>query len=394
MLSRPGRGPGSTPRIDEALALARALRSPAHFHVRPRSDALELTEDGRERLHALAEGRDGPWSGARDREEWVHRALCALHLHRRDEHYLVRDGAVEIIDPSTGRRMPGRSWERGLQQLVERREGCALTPEHETTTRISYQQLFRRYLRLAGTTGTAREVAGELGRVYGMQTVVVRPRRPERRAFRGVHTFDCAARKWEFAVQRIQAMTRSGRPVLVGTCSVAASEELAGRLSRLGVAHQVLNARQDAEEAAVVARAGLAGTVTVATDMAGRGTDIQLGPGVEGRGGLHVIATEGAPSRRLDRQLFGRCGRQGEPGSFELVQSLEDDRLVRGAPAGLLRRLGALAGPDGRLPWGLGRALLWCGQRAEERRHARVRRQLIALQEDLDGLLGFAGLPE
>ena len=310
-----------------------------------------FTERGRQRLEELAAALAGVWSGPRRREEWVDKALRALHCFVRDQHYLVRNGRVEIIDQPTGRAAPDRSWEQGLHQLIEIKEGCDLTPERETLARISYQQFFRRYLRLSGMTGTAREVARELWSVYRLNTLVIRPRLPVRRRSWGSRVFPTQESKWQAVVARVRQLQKLGRPVLVGTCSLAASEQLSARLTAAGFPHRVLNARQDANEAAIVAEAGRRGRITVATNMAGRGTDIGLGPGVTENGGLHVIATQRAEARRIDRQLFGRCGRQGDPGSYEEILSLEDEPVKLFYPAGirsfLTRRIeagGALRG--------------------------------------------------
>jgi preprotein translocase subunit SecA len=309
----------------------------------------------------------------------------------RDQHYLVRDGRVEIIDQPTGRGAPDRSWEQGLHQLIEIKEDCDLTPERETLARISYQQFFRRYLRLSGMTGTAQEVARELWSVYRLNTLVIRPRLPARRRSWGSRIFPTQESKWEAVVARVRQLQKLGRPVLVGTCSLAASEQLSARLTAAGFPHRVLNARQDANEAAIVAEAGRRGRITVATNMAGRGTDIGLGPGVAENGGLHVIATQRADARRIDRQLFGRAGRQGDPGSYEEILSLEDEPVKLFYPAGirsfLTRRIkarGALRGCSGKT---LTRAPQW----AEERRYARVRESLTSLEEYLSDLLAFSG---
>jgi preprotein translocase subunit SecA len=314
-----------------------------------------------------------------------------LHLFSRDRHYLVRGDKVEIIDQPTGRVMPDRAWERGLHQLIEAKEGCPLTPQRETVARISYQRFFRRYLRLAGMTGTAREVARELWSVYGLNTVAIPPRLPSRREELAAQLFRTDALRWSTLVEQVHELHRAGRPILVGTCSVASSEHLSRLLREQGLAHRVLNAQQDADEAAVVAAAGEAGRITVATNMAGRGTDIGLGPGVAETGGLHVIATRRAEARRIDRQLFGRCGRQGDPGTCQALLSLEDEPLQLYYPAPILRLvdwLSLIGVPAGKWQAEL---LTWLPQRAEERRHARMRKSLIALEDYLRDLLAFSG---
>ncbi len=373
-----------------ALRLARALEQETHFRLDRAAGHIELTEAGRVRLEELAKPLSGFWAGPRRREEWVHRALCALHLFVRDRHYLVREEKVQIIDQPTGRVSPDRSWERGLHQLIEAKEGCPVTPERDTLARIGYQQLFRRYLRLAGMTGTAREVVRELWSVYHLNAVTIPTRLPVQRRDHGTRVFTTEAARWAAVVASVHAMHREGRPVLIGTASVAASEQLSALLTEQGLPHRVLNARQDGEEARIVAEAGGAGRITVATNMAGRGTDIRLAPGVAERGGLHVIATQRAEARRIDRQLYGRCGRQGDPGSHETLLSLEDEPVRHFYPRGMLRLLGR-GSPERPLARGLGQALTWLPQQSEERRHARTRRSLVDLEEYLGDLLAFAG---
>jgi len=374
-----------------ALRLARSLAEGRHFRLDPRAKEVRLTEEGSKRLEVLCQPLDGLWSGPRRRREWVLRALSAEHLYRRDRDYIVRDGKVEIVDPLTGRPSADRSWEQGLHQLVEIKEGCPPTPELETRARISYQQFFRRYLRLCGTTGTAREVARELWASYGLATVRIATRRPVRRRDLGTRVYLASEARWQAVVERAAELAEAGRPVLVGTGSVHDSEELSALLRGRGLDHQVLNARQDAEEAAVVARAGEPGRVTVATSMAGRGTDVALGVGVAERGGLHVIETQRADARRIDRQLRGRCARQGDPGSFEAILALEDEAAALGTPRALRERLAGWLPATSPLPGWLGRLLTALPQRRAERRSARMRRSLVHLEDGLGDLLAFSG---
>jgi preprotein translocase subunit SecA len=375
-----------------ALELARALRPGDHYIVHAGERRVELTAAGRASLADVARGEF--WSVARRREELVRQALAALLLFVRDEHYVVRDGAVQIVDPNTGRTMPDRAWELGLQQLIETREGCAITGAKETLARITYQRFFGRYRHLGATTGTAREVAGELWRVYGLRVLPIPRNRPSRNLPLGTTCHATATAQRLHVLARVRTLQSAGRPVLLATRTVAGSEVLAGLLGDAGLPHRVLNARHDADEAAIVAAAGEAGCITVATNMAGRGTDIRLGAGVEPRGGLHVIATECNESRRLDRQLFGRAGRQGDPGSFETIVSLDDPVLLAQLPAPLHAVARRLAARPSRINASGLRALLRLAQRRAEHRAARERR--IALQEDrrLGDALAFSGSME
>jgi preprotein translocase subunit SecA len=345
-------------------------------------------------VEELARPLGGLWAGGRRREELVRQALTARHLYCRDTHYLVdTDGRLAIIDEFTGRLMPDRAWEAGLHQLIEVKEGCVPTSRHLTLARVSYQRLFRRYLRLAGMTATAREIAPELWDVYGLAVVRIPPHRPMRRQVLPDQMFACAADRWSAVVQQVADVHRTRRPVLIGTRSVAASEELSRWLTESGLRHQLLNARQDAHEAELIAGAGQPDQITVATNMAGRGTDIRLGPGVAGAGGLHVIATERHEARRIDRQLAGRGARQGDPGSFEAIVSLDDELIVHHAPVG--RAVAALfVRTDGSVPTWLARLVVRRAQRAAERRHAQARRDLLRMDDQLDTALAFSAPPE
>ena len=393
ILSKPS-GDGEREVYEHALRLSRRLREGDDFAIDRGERALRLTERGRARLEALAKPGGADWGHPRRREELVARALRALHLFLRDRDYLVRDEKVQIVDRNTGRVMADRSWEGGLHQLVELKEGVPVTEARETLARITYQQLFQRYHWLAGMTGTAREAAGELREVYGLGFVRVPTHRAVRRRALPARVLPDLAAKQAAVCERVRSLRDAGRPVLVGTWSVASSEALSAALARAGLEHEVLNARQDAREAEIVARAGEAGRITVATNMAGRGTDIALGPGVAEAGGLHVIATERAESSRVDRQLQGRCARQGDPGSHEAILSLDDELVVVFYPRGFTGLLSKANLADGVLGWGVGKALFAFPQALRERRNARSRRELLRRNEQLDRSLGFTGALE
>jgi preprotein translocase subunit SecA len=260
--------------------------------------------------------------------------------------------------------------------------------------RISYQRFFRRYLRLAGMTGTAREVAGELWHVYRLGVVRIATDRPLQRVDIGDRVYTTADEKWAAIVSRIEELNERGRPVLVGTRSVVASEHLSRLLGERGLAHQVLNARQDGDEAEIIAQAGQAHRITVATNMAGRGTDIILSPQARDAGGLHVIATERHEARRIDRQLLGRGGRQGDPGTYEVITSLEDDLVTAHSPK-LWFRDGELGLPFGNEPTSrLRRLVVWQAQHRAERLHSKQRRQLLKMDERIATMLAFSGKGE
>ena len=389
-------GHGATPerRIYEtALALAGDLEPGRDFVADEKDRLVRLTEGGQAHLEEVARSLGGLWTGRQRREELVRLALSARHLFLRDKHYLVRDGKVQIIDEYTGRIMADRSWEQGLHQMIEAKEDCQITGQLETLARISYQRFFRRYLRLAGMTGTAREVAGELWSVYRLPVVRVATNRPLRRSRLPAGVYLTSDARWQAVVARVARSHQEGRPVLVGTRSVAASEHLSQLLTAAGLPHRVLNARQDKEEAEIIAQAGQPRQITVATNMAGRGTDIRLGTGVADLGGLHVIATERHEAGRIDRQLFGRCGRQGDPGSYEAIVSLEDEIVrVHGGPwRGLAVAAGRLRGS---VPRSIGGLAFARAQGAAQRLYGRVRRDLLKMDEHLESALAFSGRPE
>ncbi len=378
----------------QALRLAGGLRHGHDFRIEAATREVVLLERGRSELETRAKQLGGIWSGPRRRERWVVQGLRALYVYRRDRDYLVHDGAVRLVDAGTGRVSDDRSWEQGLHQLVELKEGCTPSAGRETLARISVQRFYRRYLRLAGTTGTASEVARELRRVYGLGIVRLPTRLPARRIDMGLSVFAEPRHKWLATVERVQTVHDQGRPVLIGTASVAASEHLVALLRGRGLSPQVLNGRQDADEARIIATAGRPQQITVSTQLAGRGTDIRLTPEAREAGGLHVIATQRGDAARLDRQLLGRCGRQGDPGSFERLYSLEDDPVVAHLPV-TLRQLAARFAPRGEaIPDIAGEVLTWLAQRAEEARRARLRRNLLLLEDDQSEVLSFSGRSE
>ncbi len=381
-------------RSEMALQLARRLVPGEDYATERAERNIALTPVGRAKLAEFAAGLSGVWTSVRAREELITQALSAMILFRRDQHYVVTEGKVQIVDESTGRVMPDRSWERGLHQLIEAKEDCEATPQHETLARLTYQRLFRRYVRLAGMTGTAREVGREIRSVYGLDVVRIPLHRPSRRMYRPPQVCTTHAEKWRKVAASVERLAvAEGRPVLIGTRSVRASEEISAVLHEREIEHALLNAKQDQEEASIVALAGQASRVTVATNMAGRGTDIRLGAGVAENGGLHVILTEYHESRRIDRQFFGRCARQGDPGSCEAIVSLEDEIYMVFAPA-VTRLVTRLCEGSARLPAFVCEALRWIAQFRAERRDAYQRVQNLKLDRRLDRVLAFSGRGE
>jgi preprotein translocase subunit SecA len=311
--------------------LARNLVFGRDFTIDRTVRSVDLTARGQDRLEELSDG-SGFWKGKRRREELVTQALVARHCFVRDEQYLVTpDEKIQIIDEFTGRVMADRSWRHGLHQAIEIKEGVPVTADKENLARLSFQRFFRQYPIMGGMTGTAWEARGEMWQIYQRPIVRVPTNKPCIRQQLPLRFFETMEQKWDAVIERICELNDTGVPVLVGTRSVLASEEVSKRLAARGRVHRVLNAAQNEQEAQIVSEAGQVAKITVATNMAGRGTDIKLARGVAGMGGLHVIATEPAASYRVDRQLFGRAARQGDPGSAQLFASAEDDLFLRHA---------------------------------------------------------------
>jgi preprotein translocase subunit SecA len=283
-----------------------------------------------------------------DRIHTVTQLLKAYSLYEKDDEYVVTDdGKVMIVDEFTGRMLQGRRYSDGLHQAIEAKEGVHIERDTQTLATVTLQNYFRLYRKLAGMTGTAETEASEFIDIYKLDVVVVPTNRDMVRDDKDDLVYKTKREKYNAVIEQIREMRSVNRPVLVGTTSVEVSETLSRMLKREGMAHNVLNAKQHQREAEIVAHAGLPGSVTIATNMAGRGTDIKLGPGVADAGGLHIIGTERHESRRIDRQLRGRAGRQGDPGSSQFYLSLEDDLMrLFGSEriAGIMERLGLKEG--------------------------------------------------
>ncbi len=255
-------------------------------------------------------------------------ALRALHLYKRERDYIVKDGRVIIVDEFTGRLMPDRRWSDGLHQAIEAKEGLEIRKEQQTLATITLQHYFKLYKKLAGMTGTAKTEEEEFQQIYGLSVVVIPTHKPMIRQDLPDRLFTTEKAKFNAIVEEVVRLHELGRPVLIGTTSIEKSEYLSTLLSRRGLPHNVLNAKHHEREAEIIKDAGQKGAITVATNMAGRGVDIKLGPGVAELGGLHIIGAQRHESRRIDDQLRGRAGRQGDPGSSQFYVSLEDD-LIR-----------------------------------------------------------------
>ncbi len=327
-------------RIDRIIP---SLRRDTDYEIEEKHRSVAMTEEGVVHVEKLL-GIDNLYDASHmDLVHHVQQGLKAHVIFKRDRDYLIKDGEVVIVDEFTGRMMPGRRWSDGLHQAVEAKENVKIERENQTLATITFQNYFRMYDKLSGMTGTALTEAAEFDKIYELGVLVIPTNQPLLRDEMPDVIFRTEREKWSATVDEIIALHETGRPVLVGTTSIEKSELLARKLGKKGVKHVVLNAKNHENEAEIVAQAGQSEAVTIATNMAGRGTDIVLGEGVAGAGGLHVLGTERHEARRIDNQLRGRTGRQGDPGSSQFFLSLEDDLLrVFGMDKlqGVMQRLG------------------------------------------------------
>ncbi|CAI8002333.1 Protein translocase subunit SecA [Geodia barretti] len=299
------------------------------YTIDERTQAISLTQEGIEKMEQWTKVDNLYDPDNYHLVHYIENALNAQVQKVKDKDYVLRDGEVVIVDEFTGRLQFGRRWSDGLHQAVEAKEGMKIQRESVTYATITLQNYFRMYDKLAGMTGTAATEADEFYKIYGLEVAIIPTNVEMIRADEPDLIFQATESKWKSVVEDILTTHETGRPILVGTTSIEASEALSERLKRRGVPHQVLNAKNHAQEAGIIAQAGGLGSVTVSTNMAGRGTDIVLGGEVVELGGLHVIGTEHHDARRIDNQLRGRSGRQGDPGSSQFYVALEDELMQR-----------------------------------------------------------------
>jgi len=358
--------------------LIRRLKKDADYEVDEKNHTVALTEEGVRKAEKLL-GVDNLYQDTR--MQLVHhitQAIRAHELYQRDRDYLVKDGEVVIIDEFTGRLMPGRRWSDGLHQAVEAKEGVPIRNENQTLATITLQNYFRMYKKLSGMTGTAATEAEEFMKIYGLEVVVIPTHKPCIRQELEDKIYKTEKAKFKAVIDKIEELYKQERPVLVGTRSVEKSEKLSRMLRERGIPHTVLNAKYHEREAQIVAQAGQKRAVTIATNMAGRGTDIKLGEDVAELGGLFVIGTERHESRRIDNQLRGRAGRQGAPGAAQFYVSLEDELMrIFGSEklAVLMEKLKIPEDQPIEHPW-VTRALERAQQKVE-RRNFEIRKQLL-----------------
>lgn len=374
-----------------AYGMADSLEPGTDYIVDQKYREIRLTKEGLQKIEDHSQQLPGIWRGPSRREELIRQSLTAKEFYKLDKQYVIQDDKVTIVDEFTGRLMPNRTWRHGLHQAVEAKEGLEVNDPSETLARLSFQKFFRFFRRLSGMTGTAKEAGAELWHIYKLPVMAIPTNRPCVRKMLPDSVFSNEAKKWEAIAGEIEKWHMTGRPVLIGTRSVTASEKLAAMLSEKGLEFNLLNAVRHQEEAQIVAAAGEKDRITIATNMAGRGTDIKLGRGVAEMGGLHVIATERHESRRIDRQLFGRCARQGDPGSAQAFMCVDDELIQRFVPSLMKNRLAfALKrrAPGAKI---LAGAALSQAQRAAQRLAFRQRRNVLKMDTWLEEALSFSG---
>ncbi len=340
----------------------------------------ELTREGRKKARLLPKPPEMDTVGMFHIYQYVERAIKVAREFYLDRQYVVVDGEIVIVDEFTGRMAEGRKWRDGIHQAVEAKQGVEVTVATGQAARVTVQDFFLRFKKLAGMTGTAAASAHELRKIYRCHVVVVPTNRPIIRERLPQRVFGTEEAKWAAVADEVSRMHAEGRPVLIGTRSIDKSETLAAKLVERGIEHQILNAHHVETEAEIVAAAGAGGKVTVSTNMAGRGTDIKLGEGIPQRGGLHVICTEMHDSARIDRQLIGRCGRQGDPGTYRQFIALDDELLSSGLGPKKAEKLTKRGENNNGAVDGYQR-IFRKAQKKVERRHFRDRKSLMYFEK-------------
>ncbi|MDG3003047.1 DEAD/DEAH box helicase [Paludisphaera mucosa] len=375
-------GANNQPTQEEASAyygadqLAATLVRIKDYKYDPIEKKAELSAAGRRKVQSRAAHPSFVMLTVDTLYEYVERALRAQIAYLRDRDYVIHEGEIVIVDEFTGRMMPGRQWQDGLHQAIQAKEKLEITLETITAARVTVQDFFKRFKKLAGMTGTATSDAAELRRIYKVGVMKIPTNRHCARIWLPDRVYSNEVEKFQAVADQIVEWNRMGAPVLVGTRSIEKSEHLSALLAEAGIEHQVLNAKNHEIEAQIVAQAGQKGRVTVATNMAGRGTDIKLGEGVADLGGLHVIGTERNESRRIDRQLAGRSARQGDPGRCQFFVCLEDE-IVESFGEKPARRIRARLAGRGELTNARWRRFFVNAQQRKERQHFRDRKLLM-----------------
>lgn len=375
----------------QALWIAHQLKEGQHYIKNKNNQSQELLPEGEILVEHLCQSLHGIWKTKRRRNHLIHQALSALYTFKVDEHYMIKDEKIQIIDANTGRAMADRSWEKGLHQMIEIKEGMDVSMQQETMAKMTFQRFFRRYLILAGMSGTASEMKSELASVYHLPVVKIPTHLPSKRKDLGFTVFAQKEDKYQQVIQTVKQIHRKGQPILIGTSSVKASEAIARLLQKERLNFELLNARQDEREAQMISRAGHKGAITVATNMAGRGTDIKLSDEVKQLGGLHVIITELNDSSRVDRQLYGRCARQNDPGSYQVICSLNDalcdDYYTHEYLMPILQKIAK----NQTTALVLKKLIMRWPQYLREHQYKKERHNLLKFEESMSSLLAFTG---
>jgi preprotein translocase subunit SecA len=328
--------------VATALDLSGVLKEGEDYIVERHYRDIKMTQESRRKIEETLKSFPAVWSSYERSEYLIKQALIARHFYHRDVHYVVHEGKIVIVDEKTGRMMHSRNWSGGLHQAIEVKEGIELTDVTESQIQMSFQMFFRLYKNLSGMSGTLQNIERELWSIYGLRAVRISTHAPKRLTVYPERILPTAGHKWDAVIDEILSQISKGKAVLVGTRSIKESEALHIKLKAHAIDATVLNALRHEQEAAIVAHAGRRGTVTIATNMAGRGTDILVDRDVLDAGGLHVIATERHESRRVDMQLFGRTARQGQPGSARMMLSLDDEVMRSFSMPWLVQWLGRM----------------------------------------------------
>ena len=375
----------------QAAYLAKLFLEDEHYTANHRFREITLTKKGKALLNEEAPKFGGLWMGQVRRQELLVQALVARHFFILNKQYIIDDGKIVIVDESTGRLMPDRFWREGMHQAVEAKEGVEVNPGKETYARISFQKFFRLYKKLSGMSGTASEAKSEFFYFYQRQVVGIPTHRKCIRKMYGDKIFLSEEAKFKALIKEVEEKHKTGRAVLVGTGSIKDSETVSELLTEASLEHEVLNARYHEQEAEIVKRAGITGKITVATNMAGRGTDIKLSEATKKAGGLHVIATEHFDSSRIDRQLYGRASRQGDPGSAISLISLSDPLIIKNL--GFIGKLCSWSlrplGQRVRIPGAI--LIFKLAQYFSVKQGRRQRKGVLKSDKWLESNLGFAG---
>jgi preprotein translocase subunit SecA len=375
----------STEKYFTADKIARKLKPGKHYEIKEKEKSTNLTDEGISVVEKEL-GVDSIYSDIHmDWPHYIEQSLRAHSLFMKDTDYVVQGKEIIIVDEFTGRLMEGRMWSDGLHQAIQAKEHLKIKEESQTLATITLQNFFRLYNKLAGMTGTAFTEAAEFTKIYGLGVDVIPTNKPLQRQHYPDRIYGTGKEKDDAVVEEIAEVHEKGQPILVGTISIEKSEMFSNALRRRGIEHEVLNAKNHEREAAIIAKAGQRGNVTIATNMAGRGTDIVLGEGVVELGGLHVIGTERHEARRIDNQLRGRTGRQGDPGSSRFYVSLEDDLMRIFAPervGGILRKFGMTDGMA--IEHSMVSKSIERAQRKVEQHNFEIRKNLLEYDEVMD----------